>query len=336
MQEKIRLMTEEELEQLCQKRPDSMTYIACLMKRDAERLKQSSTDICFDGLNKKTGGINSGLYVIAAAPSLGKTTFALQIADGFAASGKDVIFFSLEQSRLEMVSKSFARIAAQRRLDAADQIDPAAIESSPCSLAIRSDQLTAEQQKEVSTAQREYFETIGDRMSIIEVSNYCGVSDIAGYVQRYIDRTGTRPIIFIDYLQSLQPIDCEHRTEKKKTDENITALKRLSRYYNITIFVISAINRSNYTNRISHEALKESGGIECIADVIWGLQMFCMNDSIFDSATRINEKREIIAKECVRNPREVEIVCLKNKYGVSNFKQSFFYFPANDLYVEKL
>lgn len=137
MQEKIRFMTEEEIERLCEKRPDSRTYIDCLMKRDAERLKQSGADICFDELNKKTGGIYSGLYVIAAAPSLGKTTFALQIADELAASGKDVIFFSLKQSRLEMVSKSFARIAAQRRLAAADQIDPAAIEDSPCSLAIR-------------------------------------------------------------------------------------------------------------------------------------------------------------------------------------------------------
>ena len=56
------------------------------------------------------GGIKSGLYVIGAIPSLGKTTFTLQLADNIARQGNKVIIFSLEQSRFELVSKAISRL----------------------------------------------------------------------------------------------------------------------------------------------------------------------------------------------------------------------------------
>ena len=67
----------------------------------------------FEKLDEKAGGLYAGLYVLAALSSLGKTTFALQIADQLAEQGADVLFFSLEQSTLEMVTKSIARQTAQ-------------------------------------------------------------------------------------------------------------------------------------------------------------------------------------------------------------------------------
>ena len=59
----------------------------------------------------------------------------------------------------------------------------------------------------------------------------------------------------------------------------------------ITIIVISSVNRANYMQPIDFESLKESGGIEYSADVIWGLQLQCLNDSMFDSAQKTKEKR---------------------------------------------
>ena len=56
------------------------------------------------------GGIRQGLYVIGAIPSLGKTTFALQIADNIARNNNKVIIFSLEQGRFELVSKAISRL----------------------------------------------------------------------------------------------------------------------------------------------------------------------------------------------------------------------------------
>ena len=43
---------------------------------------------------------------------------------------------------------------------------------------------------------------------------------------------------------------------------------------------------------IDFESLKESGGIEYNADVVWGLQLQCLNDTLFDSSAKTKEKRE--------------------------------------------
>lgn len=319
------------------KRPDSMRYYAnAQAQEDKERFKESGAQICFKELNKKAGGIHSGLYIIAAASSLGKTTFALQIADGFAADGKDVIFFSMEQSRLEMFSKSVARIAAKNRIEDGTEPTSADFKGSPCAIAIRSDNLTVAQQKEAYTAQREYIDTISDRMSIIEANMQCNVSYIADYVQRYIDRTGTRPIIFIDYLQILQPSSAR-RSDKEKIDENVTALKQMARDFNITVFLISALNRGGYYNSVGFESLKESGSIEYTADVVWGLQPDCISEktSLFNSAAKHEEKKDEIDKAMKKNPRTIELKCQKNRNGAMKFNCKFAYYPACDLYVEE-
>ena len=54
-----------------------------------------------------------GLYVIGAISSIGKTTFMHQICDQMAEAGSHVLYFSLEQNRLNLVSKSLSRIMAR-------------------------------------------------------------------------------------------------------------------------------------------------------------------------------------------------------------------------------
>ena len=55
------------------------------------------------------GGLYPGLYVLGAISSLGKTTLALQIADQIAQQGQDVLVFSLEMARSELMAKSISR-----------------------------------------------------------------------------------------------------------------------------------------------------------------------------------------------------------------------------------
>ena len=91
--------------------PDSVTaYINSLMAGEIENFRRSSTrKTGFENLDRQAGGIYPGLYVLGAISSLGKTTFIHQVADQMAAAGEHILFFSMEQSRLEMVSKSLAR-----------------------------------------------------------------------------------------------------------------------------------------------------------------------------------------------------------------------------------
>ncbi|MCL2355466.1 MAG: DnaB helicase C-terminal domain-containing protein, partial [Oscillospiraceae bacterium] len=52
------------------------------------------------------GGLREGLYVLGAVPSLGKTTFALQIADYIAKQGRDVLIYSLEMTKIRLTARS--------------------------------------------------------------------------------------------------------------------------------------------------------------------------------------------------------------------------------------
>ena len=71
-----------------------------------------------------TGGIKSGytniddlytgLYVIGGSSAIGKTTFVHQMADQIAETGYPVLYITLEQSALELASKSLSRIMAKQ------------------------------------------------------------------------------------------------------------------------------------------------------------------------------------------------------------------------------
>lgn len=303
-------------------RPDNVSdYISRIMSGEIETFREArDRKTGFTNLDKKAGGLFSGLYVIAAISSLGKTTLAHQIADNLAAAGEDVLFFSLEQSRLELVSKSLARITAKHDITTA-----------VTSLDIRRGQLP----KNVLQAAQEYQEAVGDRLSIIEGNFACDVSFIGDYTRRYIKRTGRRPVIFVDYLQIIQGEQDKRQTVRETVDTAVTELKRISREMNLTVFVISSVNRANYMTPIDFESLKESGGIEYSADVVWGLQLQCLNTALFDNPqAKIKEKRQTIREAKAADPRKIELLCLKNRYGISSFSVCFDYYPRHDLFIE--
>lgn len=296
-------------------------YIDNLLLADIERMKAAgSRKTGFPVLDKLSHGLYAGLYVIAATSSLGKTTLALQIADNLAEAGHEVLFFSLEQSRLELITKSFSRMLKQEQGE------------SLSSLALRGG---ADPEK-LQTVAKVYKSKIGDRMNIIEGNFGCNIDYISAYVREYISKNGTSPIIFVDYLQILQPSPALKSTNTREAvDQTVTALKRLSRDYDLTVFIISSVNRSNYMQPIDFESLKESGGIEYTADVVWGLQLQCLNDDLFNSKEKIKEKRECIKEAKAANPRQIELVCLKNRYGIANFTCKFEYMPDCDLYTQE-
>lgn len=301
-------------------RPDNTAYyIDALMSGEIERFKNDKKT-GFSNLDAQAGGLYSGLYVLAAISSLGKTSFALQLADQLAERGNDVLFFSMEQSRLELVSKSLARRTAQ-----ADK------EKAVTSLSIRKGYLP----RQVLDAAQAYKTAVADRLSIIEGNFACDISFIGDYIRRYVQRTGTRPVVFIDYLQILQPADDGRRQTTKETiDTTVTELKRISRELDLTVIVISSVNRANYLTPIDFESLKESGGIEFTADVIWGLQLQCLNDPLFAGDSKIKEKRDKVKEAKAADPRKIELSCLKNRYGIANYSCYFDYFPASDLFTE--
>ena len=308
-------------------KPDNTTlYINRLMAKEIDELKKNAgVKTGFSNLDAEIESVYPGLYVIGGISSVGKTTFIHQMADQMAMNGHNVLFFSMEQSRLEMVSKSLARETAKSDISKA-----------VTSIAIRSGRGLTDFVIEQS---EKYCEAVGDRISIIEGNFNCNVSFIRGYAKKYIEHNKTKPVIIVDYLQVLQA-EADPETKRKTsdikqiTDQNITELKRITRELDVPVFVVSSLNRSNYLTPIEFESFKESGGIEYTADVIWGLQLDILNDDLFDKDKHLKQKREKVAEAKEKIPREIELVCLKNRYGKSRYKVNFKYYPQYDLFKE--
>lgn len=302
-------------------KPDNTKYYIDFLMADEIKKFKDDKKTGFTNLDKKAGSLYAGLYVLAAISSLGKTSFALQLADQLAENGHDVIFFSLEQSRLELISKSLARRMAQKNRAEAFT-----------SLEIRKGNLSPL----VINAIKEYKEAIGDRLSIVEGNFSCNSSFIGNYLRKYIQRNKINPVVFIDYLQILQPADnLKKQSTKEAIDSIVVELKRISRELNLTLIAISSVNRANYLTPIDFESLKESGNIEFSCDVLWGLQLQCLKSSKFDKVTgKVKEQREIVKQAKASEPRKIELSCLKNRYGIANYSCCFNYYPAHDLFTE--
>ncbi|MEC4630707.1 DnaB-like helicase C-terminal domain-containing protein, partial [Bacillus safensis] len=59
----------------------------------------------------------TGLYVLGAISSLGKTTFVQEVVDKVAEQGEHVLFFSLEMGRKELVAKSLVRTMGELKVE---------------------------------------------------------------------------------------------------------------------------------------------------------------------------------------------------------------------------
>lgn len=315
-------------------RPDNISYyIDAIMSREISELREGRIEHTgFKNFDEQTGGLYAGLYVIAAGSSIGKTTFCIQLADQLATAGNDVLFFSMEQSRLEIVSKSLARRTAQEN-----------IATAASSLQIRQWHFKRNdpdcKEERVLNAAEAYKKDIGERLSIIEGNFDCNCSLIGDKIRNYVKRTGTKPVIFVDYLQILQPEQDKNgrtQTTKETIDNVITELKRISRELKLTVIVISSINRAAYYTDFSMESLKESGNVEFTADCIFGLQLQCMNDKIFNSppTADLGKKKKIIEAAKAESPRKLELKCVKNRYGIATFKLYYDYYPSHDLFTE--
>lgn len=261
------------------------------------------------------GGIHPGLYVVGAISSLGKTSFALQLADHVAENGTDVLFFSLEQSRYELIAKSLSRTSAS--------LCDGHLEDAFTARQL----LSGEAQKNVARSQllhtvRQTYCRAATSLYIREGTADISIADIRETVGEHRQRTGSAPVVLVDYLQILPPAD-PRATDKQNTDRAVVELKRISRDFDIPVIAISSFNRENYRSTVSMESFKESGAVEYSADVLLGLQLQGAGSKDFD----VNAEKS-------RHPRRVELVLLKNRNGIPFAKVPLQYYAKYSLFLE--
>ena len=293
------------------------TYLHDNYVDDAQRFaKYKGRKTGYSNIDEITN-LYPGLYVLGAISSLGKTTFACQLADQLAEAGEHVLYFSLEQTMYELVTKGLSRLTARI----------GGVEKALSAIAIRDGK-----KDNLLLQAAEKYKSFSENEVIYECGFDTTIETILSCVDGYIKENGVRPVVVIDYLQIIRPVDSRMST-KDAVDNHVRALKKLQVENDLVLIVISSLNRSNYLTPVDFESFKESGGIEYTADVIWGLQLSVMNDEMFDKDKGLKAKREAVRKAKTEMPRKVELVCLKNRYGKSSYQCCFDYYAKCDYFV---
>ncbi|MCI2056284.1 MAG: toprim domain-containing protein [Oscillibacter sp.] len=264
------------------------------------------------------GGLFDGLYVLGAVSSLGKTSFCMQMADQLAQQGRDVLIFTLEMDAFELMARSISRESFLADTSARRQMAKTVRGVLDGRRYVR---YTIAERAHLDDAKQTYAGYAG-HLYFREGDHETGLDTIQREIERHIAETGVRPVVLIDYLQIIAPVDV-HFTDKQNLDRIVCSLKKLSRQYKLTIFTISSFNRENYNLEVSMAAFKESGGIDYSADVLLGLQ-----------ARNAGSRSFNIDEEKRKDPRELELKILKNRSAALGEPVPLRYYPAFSCFEE--
>lgn len=267
------------------------------------------------------GGLYEGLYIVGAISSLGKTTLITQIADQIAQAGQDVLIFSLEMARAEIMAKSISRHTLQTVLATGGDIRNAKT-TRGITTGKRYQSYNRSELELINSSIKAYSE-YAQHIFISEGVGDIGAEQIRETVRQHTLFTGNTPVVIIDYLQILAPYS-ERATDKQNTDKAVMELKRISRDFKTPVIGISSFNRANYSVAVTMEAFKESGAIEYSSDVLIGLQLKGAGKKDFDA----NEAKK-------KSPREIELVILKNRNGSTGDRLEFRYYPLFNYFEEE-
>jgi replicative DNA helicase len=236
----------------------------------------------FFDMDRMTAGLQSGdLIVLAARPSMGKTAFALNIAEHVAVNeGLPVVVFSMEMGAAQL---------ALRMVGSLGRIDQGHL---------RTGKLADDEWGRLSEA----VEKLGKVSLFIDESAALTPSELRARARRQARQCGKLGLIVVDYLQ-LMSGSGGNSDENRATviGEISRGLKSLAKELQCPVIALSQLNRSVETRtdkRPMMSDLRESGAIEQDADVI----MFIYRD-------------EYYTKDACKEPGIAEIIIGKQRNG---------------------
>ncbi|BBG30841.1 replicative DNA helicase [Zymobacter palmae] len=214
----------------------------------------------FHDLDEMTSGLQpSDLVIVAGRPSMGKTTFAMNLVEhAVVSSEKAAVVFSMEmpaeQLMIRMVS-SLGRIDQTR---------------------MRTGQLEDEDWPRLTSA----VNLLKDRKLYVDDTPALSPSEMRARIRRLMREAGEIGIIMIDYLQLMQvPGMSDNRTAE--ISEISRSLKGMAKEFQCPVVALSQLNRSleqRPNKRPVMSDLRESGAIEQDADVI----AFVYRDEVYN------------------------------------------------------
>ncbi|WP_077329778.1 replicative DNA helicase [Virgibacillus siamensis] len=239
-------------------------------------------------LDRITSGFQrNDLIIVAARPSVGKTAFALNIAQNVAINtDENVAIFSLEMGADQLVSRM---LCAEGNIDAQR---------------LRTGRLEPDDWGKLTMA----MGSLSNAGIYIDDSPGIRVSEIRSKCRRLKQEHGLG-MILIDYLQLIQGSGNSKENRQQEVSEISRSLKALARELNVPLIALSQLSRgveSRQDKRPMMSDLRESGSIEQDADIVG----FLYRDDYYDQES---EKQNII-----------EIIISKQRNGpVGNVELAF-------------
>ncbi|UYU31631.1 replicative DNA helicase [Siccibacter colletis] len=233
----------------------------------------TGVDTGYQDLNKKTAGLQrSDLIIVAARPSMGKTTFAMNLCENAAMlQDKPVLIFSLEMPAEQIMMRMLASLS---RVD---------------QTRIRTGQLDDEDWARISGTMGILLEK---RNMYIDDSSGLTPTEVRSRARRIFREHGGLSLIMVDYLQLMRvPSLSDNRT--LEIAEISRSLKALAKELQVPVVALSQLNRSleqRADKRPVNSDLRESGSIEQDADLI----MFIYRDEVYHENSDMKGIAEII------------------------------------------
>ena len=249
----------------------TVTKIEALFQRPHDGV--TGVDTGYVDVNKKTAGLQpSDLIIIAARPSMGKTTFAMNICENVSLTNdKPVMIFSLEMPTEQLMMRSLASLSRVNQTS------------------IRTGQLDDEDWARLSGTMGLLLEK---KNIYIDDSSGLTPMDVRSRARRLSREHGGLSLIMIDYLQLMRvPSLSDNRT--LEIAEISRSLKALAKELNVPVIALSQLNRSLEQRADKcpvNSDLRESGSIEQDADLI----MFIYRDEVYHENSDMKGIAEII------------------------------------------
>ena len=243
-----------------------------------EELVKTNKDVTgvttgFTDLDKMTSGMQpSDLIIVAARPSMGKTTFAMNlIENAMMAEDKPVLVFSLEMPSEQIMMRMLASLS---RVDQTK---------------IRTAQLDDEDWARISNT----MATLKDKDCLfVDDSSGLTPMDVRSRARKLARERGGISLIMVDYLQLMRvPSLSDNRT--LEIAEISRSLKALAKELEVPVVALSQLNRTleqRADKRPVNSDLRESGSIEQDADLI----MFIYRDEVYHENSEYKGIAEII------------------------------------------
>ena len=251
----------------------------------------------FVDLDNLTSGLQpSNLIIVAARPSFGKTSLALNIAQQAATDHQvPVAIFSLEMSRTELVQRL---VCAEALVDVSK---------------LRRGHLNDQDWSRLATA----VGRLADAPIFIDDTESVTVLEIRAKARRLKQKSGLG-LVIIDYLQLMSgPRRSENR--QQEISEISRSLKILARELEVPVIAVSQLSRaveSRQDKRPMLADLRESGAIEQDADVV----MFIYRDEVYNADSTDKGTAEILLAKHRNGPvGRLKLTFLENYTKFANY-----------------